>query len=667
MFAYLTEAIRACDQSIEDKTALAMACRTLGNVLQALGRFEEAMDWQARSATPQPDRAELLASLGKLYAQQNCWNEAIAAYQQALRLQPDHAASCWSLANIYARLKQPAEELKYRQQSLKLKTEWATSQNYLSLGNLFVAQDWLEAAVTTYRSALQAEPNLVTAQHNLAVALFRQGDLEASVAAYTRALELHPNHSESYFGLGQALEQQERWQESMTAYRRAIDLDPRFANAVYALAALLFKQRQWEEAIRAYQQAIELVPNFAWSYHHLGVALSQQGQHSAAIVALRQAINLNPSFPWTYYHLATALSHQQQWEELIGVALNVIHLTPDLIEIYPLLGRAVRQQLQQQGLNQFIQRFTQHHQNISPVKLKSTLAQFYQLIGDKLMQQQQFDGAILFYHLATLEATEKDNIPTIESKLNQAQVGKEQNIAAIESHRQRLAQAPHLPHFYTPLVNLLSKQGDWQEAIALNQQADALRGWTQAIEKQYEFTWDWFSHQIADWQKHLKPLFNQAGLNVLEIGSFEGRSTCWLLDHILTAPDSQITCINFSEQERFSLNIARSGAETKVIQHQGHPLDLLPTLPVCYYDLIHLDGGSLVEQMQHHVVLCWERLSPGGIFIIDDYQLQATSSTPDNLKSAIDQVLSTLKTNAEVIHKSYQIIIRKSVCPPILN
>lgn len=654
MFAYLNEAIRACNQALWNPADLTVACRTLGHVLQALGRFEEAMDWQARSVQPQIDRAELLAGLGKLYAQQECWDEAIATYQQALSLQPDHATSCWSLANIYAHLNRPTEELKYRQQSLKLRADWATSHNYLSLGNQFVAQNWLEEAVATYRSALQIEPSLVDAQHNLAVVLSHQGDLDAATAAYHSVLELNPAHSESYFGLGKALEQQGNWQEAITAYRQAIELNPDFVGAVYALAALLFTQGRSDEAIGVYQQAIELLPNFAWSYHHLGVAQLQEGQHDEAITALRHAIDFNPDFPWTYYHLATALSQRQQWEEVILTAFAAIQLQPNLTEIYSLLGQAVRHQLQRQDLSELIQQY----QQTPPVALEHHQPQFYRQVGDVLMQQRQFDGAMLVYRLAVLLSHDSSEL---ETKFNQSLVAKEQCLKTIANHRQHLTQTPHLPQAYIQLSNLLAEQGDWTESITLNQQVNQLQGWTKAAEQQYEFTWNWFSYHIPNWQLYLKPLVGQSGLKVLEVGSFEGHSTCWLLDHVLTMPDSQMTCIDFYFQERFNRNIDRTGARTKVMKRQGHPLELLQTLPVNSYDLIHLDGGGVSEQVQQHVVLCWQRLKPGGILVIDDYHLQDANHAKFTLKSAIDQALSTIQTEVEVIRRAYQLIIRKTI------
>lgn len=50
----------------------------------------------------------------------------------------------------------------------------------------------------------------------------------------------------------------------------------------------------------------------------------------------------------------------------------------------------------------------------------------------------------------------------------------------------------------------------------------------------FRFTVDWFDPHAARWQKHILPLLLPGGigslpLNILEIGCWEGRSTCFLL------------------------------------------------------------------------------------------------------------------------------------------
>ena len=58
------------------------------------------------------------------------------------------------------------------------------------------------------------------------------------------------------------------------------------------------------------------------------------------------------------------------------------------------------------------------------------------------------------------------------------------------------------------------------------------------------YTYDFFSTKIDMWQRLLGPLRNLPALRFLEIGSFEGLSSCWLLTNILTHQSGTLLCID---------------------------------------------------------------------------------------------------------------------------
>jgi predicted O-methyltransferase YrrM len=98
-----------------------------------------------------------------------------------------------------------------------------------------------------------------------------------------------------------------------------------------------------------------------------------------------------------------------------------------------------------------------------------------------------------------------------------------------------------------------------------------------------EFTTDWFSPNIPQW----KSLFDAMAWDpdqpktVIEIGSFEGRSTLWILEHLLRHPDSRIHCIDTFAggmehdaghteglYDRFRANLATAPGERKALVHR---------------------------------------------------------------------------------------------------
>ena len=95
--------------------------------------------------------------------------------------------------------------------------------------------------------------------------------------------------------------------------------------------------------------------------------------------------------------------------------------------------------------------------------------------------------------------------------------------------------------------------------------------------------------KIPNWTYVLEQFKNKPNLNFLEIGCWEGRATCWLLENILTDKNSKITVVDTfggSPEEtgmngldfdnvlsRFKHNIQEH--KDKVIIHQGHSSKIL--------------------------------------------------------------------------------------------
>jgi tetratricopeptide (TPR) repeat protein len=70
----------------------------IGNVLQSLGRSEEALQWLDRALDLRPDFVEALSNKAIALGQLRRFDEALAAYDGVKALDPDHAVSNWNAA-----------------------------------------------------------------------------------------------------------------------------------------------------------------------------------------------------------------------------------------------------------------------------------------------------------------------------------------------------------------------------------------------------------------------------------------------------------------------------------------------------------------------------------------------------------------------------------------
>ncbi|NJO79384.1 MAG: tetratricopeptide repeat protein [Cyanobacteria bacterium RM1_2_2] len=655
----LDNAITACEVALTQGGDFSDACRTLGSLLQSMGWFREAIIWHSRSLEPQTKLAEIYAGVGSLWVKQRHWQRAIAAYQQALQYDAHYAEAHRSLAGIYAQLGQRDEEIAYRYRAVILNPNWATPSNQLTLGNALIQMAKTEQAIDCYQRAIKLCPDFYEAFYNLAVAEISQQHWQAAKDAFQQALKLNPDHAESHYGLGKIAEQAEQLKTAATHYWKTIQLNPEFAVAYFNLGEILLKLRYWEKALPICYKAAQLNPQLSWAHHNLGYTLIKHQKWQVAFGALYRAIKLNPDFPWTYYHLGQVLLHQKHWEKAAAVflaALQIPHVQTDLVAIYPRLGYALRRQARQSGLKQTIQFYRQSR----ALKSENRNFEFYKQLGDRLFQFKQFTGAVIFYSLAVLQ---QPNHAAIRAQVQQALTEQQRLDQEIAEHRREIQQHPDYHWLYSHLGNLLADQGELEAATELHQNAIVMRGWQCAASRNYQFTHDWFTHNVSTWEVHLKPFAHYPKVHALEIGSFEGMSACWLLDHVLTHPLAKLTCIDLFFQESFEANVKQTGAAQKLIRLTGDSHQILATLPSASYDFIYIDGCHLAHHVQQDAALAWRLLKVGGLMVFDDYEWIDPSHPGQETYRGIDAFLDSAQHQLAIVYQGYQVIVRKLKIP----
>ncbi|MDT6993900.1 class I SAM-dependent methyltransferase [Burkholderia cenocepacia] len=175
------------------------------------------------------------------------------------------------------------------------------------------------------------------------------------------------------------------------------------------------------------------------------------------------------------------------------------------------------------------------------------------------------------------------------------------------------------------------------------------------------FTRDWFSNSIPSWNEALAPFKGGENLRFLEIGSFEGRSSCWLLENVLTSDSSVLHCVDpwvGPIYERFIDSV--SPWKDKVVMHRGKSEDMLPLTPGPF-DLVYIDGLHMGFNVLQDAVLTWNKLKVGGLMIFDDYLWEHQGLDRTLVpKDAVDGFLSVIHGRYELLHLGYQVIIRKN-------
>lgn len=267
-------------------------CRDLGNLLQGMGRFDEAITWHSLALDSQPNLAEIYAQLGRLYAQEESWDDAIAFFENALKSLPNSVAIYSSLAQIYAQLGKKDLETACWYKAVQLDPEFVNGKGYYKLGTALENQGKLDEAIQCYQKSCDREATFLSVHYKMAEMRLRQGDLAAAKACFEHIIQQDFDQVEAHYQLGRILSRQGEFAGAIAEFRQTIKIDPEFNWAYSSLVDAFMKQEKWDEAIATCHSIMNLVKEFPWVYSLLGNALRAKGKVNEAIAAYQKSYSL---------------------------------------------------------------------------------------------------------------------------------------------------------------------------------------------------------------------------------------------------------------------------------------------------------------------------------------------------------------------------------------
>ena len=180
------------------------------------------------------------------------------------------------------------------------------------------------------------------------------------------------------------------------------------------------------------------------------------------------------------------------------------------------------------------------------------------------------------------------------------------------------------------------------------------------VDRGYDFSNTWFEGNRPQWDTFMEKFQPRM---LLEIGSYEGASACYLIDTLAHDADIELHCIDTWEgsvehtgqypklslvEARFikntALAIAAAAKSVNLVVHKGKSDRHLPKLlgenMQERFDLIYIDGSHQAPDVLFDAVVAFKLLKPGGLMIFDDYLWHDPSlgsfDTLRNPKIAVD-------------------------------
>lgn len=182
------------------------------------------------------------------------------------------------------------------------------AESYYDEGLTASVKGDMARASACFEKALQLDPQLTAAAHQLAKCALRTGDRERAIHLLTRVIRSRPNQIPPRLDLGGALLESGRFPQARQVFAEILAAEPDNGRALLGLAQVEFSGGNWQKAAGYARASLaHSGPNFP-ALFLLGRAARLAGDMADATEALgradaliEQSLELNPEQPEPYF------------------------------------------------------------------------------------------------------------------------------------------------------------------------------------------------------------------------------------------------------------------------------------------------------------------------------------------------------------------------------
>ncbi len=287
-----------------------------------------------------PTVGQVRADRGKELLSQGKVAEAIAFYHDQINNSSRDHLAWFGLAQAYFKAgRLDSAEIAARR---VVAIEDELDGGHVLLTEVLVAKNDLPAAHAAARAGLKVKkqqfPPLLISLGNL---LVKMDSLDAALVAFSRARELEPNNIGAYVGEAEVYAKQGVGPMAAQRYEKALEIDSTQTALLYTLANTYLKDRQYNDAARTYQRLINLEPQNDAARLELGRLYYRAKRWVLCASTLKDYFTRHASPPTEQMSMyLEALMNSRQYKEALPIAQKLAKEDPKSVLALGSLARA---------------------------------------------------------------------------------------------------------------------------------------------------------------------------------------------------------------------------------------------------------------------------------------------------------------------------------------
>ena len=228
------------------------------------------------SENEQSISAETYFLRGEAMSEIELYEEAIVAYDQAIRLKPDYVEAYNKRGVAKIMLRQYFAAIADFDQAIQLKSDYADA--YTHRGTVKTILDQNSAAIADYDRAIQITPDDAFVYHFRGMAKETLKQYFAAISDFDKAIKIKPDFAEAYHKRGEIKIVLGQPHAAISDFNKAIELKPDDAEIYAIRGSMKLLLEQHLVAVSDFDKAIQLKPDYAKVYVSRGISKHKLGQ-----------------------------------------------------------------------------------------------------------------------------------------------------------------------------------------------------------------------------------------------------------------------------------------------------------------------------------------------------------------------------------------------------
>ncbi|MBN2694968.1 tetratricopeptide repeat protein [bacterium] len=277
----------------------------------ANAEYKEAMEmvkaWKTKEALPKleglkakfPNSAELHFQLGSLYKKSMKDDDAIKAFEEAIKLNPKHIEAMRELAKVYYYKKKDAESRDMWKKIAELDPNDKLAL-YEQGHKEYILKDY-DNAIVTLEKAVKVNPKHVWSYYYISDSYnYGKKDKEKALKALERGLEANPNDKTLMQKMASTHSWGQDYKSAIDWYLKILELNKTDAYTMEQIAANYGYLKDFDKQIEWLKKALEVKPKDTFFLSNLANAYAEKKDYDTSIATYKTLLEVKDDYYYKY-------------------------------------------------------------------------------------------------------------------------------------------------------------------------------------------------------------------------------------------------------------------------------------------------------------------------------------------------------------------------------